>query len=309
MAQFNLDYRPDKPERLVGYKKGEAAQIVKHIADATCVLITGASGTGKTTLALAAAKAITNPENIHQANAAAQTGIDDVRDLIKKAGPRSLSGKKRVFIVDEVHALSKQAMSALLIPLENPKPNTIWILCTNEPERLPVVLTRRAIKFQTPDWTEKRLKRLAVRVSKASGKPVPKNLKQFANPSDMLTFMQTGNTGSKGAESQKRNVATATYLLNILLGNGHDRRKVNYDFKYSTIMEISLAVRGTLGAVLPYESPDPQMMQMLRAADPKIVARLANGCATALRDDTRPPMVLLDILVGAVAAPYLFEKD
>ena len=308
MAQFNIQFRPSKPERLIGYAKGEADAIVKHIADATCVLITGATGTGKTTLALAAANQITNPENIFQANAAAQTGIDDVRDLIKKAGPRSLSGKKRIFIIDEVHSLSKQAMNALLIPLENPKPNTIWILCTNEPERLPAVVTRRAIKFQTPDWTEKRLAKLAARVSKATGKPVPANLKVFANPSDMLTFMQTGKAGQEGATDQKKNVATATYLLNILLGNGHDRRKINYDFKYSTIMEISLAIRGVLGAVLPYESPDPQMMKLISKADPKIVARIANGCAQALRDDTRPPMVLLDMIVGAVAAPYLFEE-
>lgn len=309
MTQYNIRFRPTEPKSLIGYGSEEIDRIIKDIGEATCVLITGATGTGKTTLALAAATKITSPDNIFQENAGAETGIDNVRNLIKKAGPRSLNGKKRVFIIDEVHALSKAAMSALLIPLENPNPNTIWILCTNEPERLPAVLMRRAIKFQTPDWTEKRLMRLAKRVHKATGKAIPKNLKQFANPSDMLTFMQTGKHGAEGAATQKRNVATATYLLNILLGNGHDRRKINYDFKYSTIMELSLAVRGVLGAILPYESPDPQMVKMLKEADPKIVARIANGCAVALRDDTRPPMVLLDVLVGAVAAPYLFEKD
>lgn len=307
MTQFNIRFRPSAPDKLIGYTPEDIAETISNIADATCVLITGATGTGKTTLALAAAGEITDPANIYQENAASETGVDAIRELIRKSAPKSLSGKKRVFIIDEVHSLSKQAMNALLIPLENPKPNTIWILCTNEPERLPPVLLRRCIKFQTPAWTEKRLLKLAKRVSKSTGKPVPKDLKVFANPSDMLTFMQTGKAGTEGMDTQKKNVATATYLLNILLGNGHDRRKINYDFKYSTIMEISLAIRGVLGSVLPYESPDPQMVKMVRTADPKIVARLANGCANALKDDTRPPMVLLDILVGSVAAPYLFE--
>src|ERR1700756_812699 len=114
MGQYNIDFRPGSLDKLIGYTEDEINNIAEAVADATTVLIYGETGTGKTTLALALAERITDPASIHEANAGADGGIDDVRKLINMASRRTLSGKRRVFIIDEVHALSRQAMNALL---------------------------------------------------------------------------------------------------------------------------------------------------------------------------------------------------
>jgi energy-coupling factor transporter ATP-binding protein EcfA2 len=302
--QFNIGFRPSTPEKLIGYSKEEMETIKNRVSKARSVLFCGPTGTGKTTLALALASTFTVPENIKQVNCGDENGIGEMRKLIEVAGKRTLNGKPRVFIIDEVHKATPAAQDALLIPMEAPKSSSKFLFATNEPERLKPVFLRRCLKITTPEWTTKRLLRVAKRVNKATGLPIPKDLSIFENPSDLLTFMELPN--KTAAESKKNTTQAARFVLAAMLGEPINGKL--FDFKYASIMEISLACRAIMGVTLNWEKPDPQLVKMLHKKDPKLVAKISSACASALRDDTRPVMVLLDILMGSVANAMHFER-
>jgi len=304
--QLNIDLRPSEAKEFIGYKEAELLEIKTEVEHSRAVLIVGPTGSGKTTLALwLAHQIVKDPRSVHDANAASESGVDDVRKLISMSKNKTLSGGSRVFIVDEIHELSSKAVSALLKPFEEPQSDTVWIGCTNAPERLPQTLRDRALIISTPTWSRKRLLRLAKRVSRKTGKPIPTNMRDFQNPRQLLTFMQRPDKAAM--VNKKANTFASKYVLAALLGE--PLRGNLYTFNYSAIMEISKACRALMGATLVYEKPDAELVAMLRGADAKLVARIANGCATALRDDTRPPMVLLDVLMCSVAASWHFEEQ
>ncbi|HXK36890.1 MAG TPA: DNA polymerase III subunit gamma/tau [Candidatus Paceibacterota bacterium] len=127
-------------------------------------LFAGPRGTGKTTLARILAKAVNCTDtkkhpcdachsckaiaqgaslDVVEIDAASNRGIDDVRGLKETAGTAPASSPKKVFIVDEVHMLSKDAFNALLKLLEEPPAHAMFILATTEPHKvLPTVLSR-----------------------------------------------------------------------------------------------------------------------------------------------------------------------
>lgn len=118
------------------------------------VLIHGPSGSGKTTLAFIMAQALSNGEeaDITDYNAATQTGVEGIRNLLaaSRYSPSTKTGR-RVFIIDEAHALTAQSKSALLKDFESPpdegSPPVIWIMCTDKLSAVPAQLQSRAIKI------------------------------------------------------------------------------------------------------------------------------------------------------------------
>ncbi len=102
--------------------------------------------------------------DIIEMNAAYATGIDDTRNLIKQASFSPLHNFK-IFIIDEAHQLSKQAMQALLKPIEEPPPNTIWIFCTSVPEKFAKEVLGRFNKqyfhYPTVEEMSKHLKKIS----------------------------------------------------------------------------------------------------------------------------------------------------
>jgi DNA polymerase-3 subunit gamma/tau len=133
-------------------------------------LLTGIRGVGKTTTARIIAKAIncknsetpekkcegfchceaiTNSNHIDvlEMDAASKTGIDDIRELIDSAKYYPTSAKYKVFIIDEVHMLSKQAFNGLLKTLEEPPPHLKFILATTEVKKIPLTIISRCQRF------------------------------------------------------------------------------------------------------------------------------------------------------------------
>lgn len=113
-----------------------------------CYLLCGASGCGKTTLARAFANRINNgcgsPIEI---DAASNSGVDNVRNIIADANERAIDCKYKVFIIDETHSLSNTAWQAFLKTIEEPPTFTIFIFCTTNPEKIPDTILNRVQRF------------------------------------------------------------------------------------------------------------------------------------------------------------------
>ncbi len=85
--------------------------------------------------------------DIVEIDAASHTGVDNIRDLIEKSRFLPTMGTKKVYIIDEVHMLSKGAFNALLKTLEEPPEHVVFIMATTEIERIPETIVSRAQRF------------------------------------------------------------------------------------------------------------------------------------------------------------------
>ncbi|HEX4124766.1 MAG TPA: DNA polymerase III subunit gamma/tau [Tepidisphaeraceae bacterium] len=94
-------------------------------------------------------QAIARGEDIDviEIDAASNTGVDNVRDVISNAAYRPVRGRFKIFIIDEVHMLSKAAFNALLKTLEEPPEHVKFILATTEPEKLPATILSRCQRY------------------------------------------------------------------------------------------------------------------------------------------------------------------
>ena len=168
-----LKYRPQTFEDIIGQEV--VTQTIKNSLkiDKTpnAYLFTGIRGVGKTTIARIVAKslncaneignacnkcsncdAITKSHHIDvlEMDAASKTGVDDVRDLIEFSRYGPTSAKYKIFIIDEVHMLSKQAFNALLKTLEEPPDYLKFIFATTEIKKIPITVVSRCQRFDLP---------------------------------------------------------------------------------------------------------------------------------------------------------------
>ena len=164
-------YRPQQFADLIGQEhvaRGLAGAIdsgrVGH-----AYLFTGARGVGKTSAARIYAKALecTNRKSgepcnlcercqaisagqdvdVIEIDAASNRGIDEIRQLRQNVAVRPANGNHKTYIIDEVHMLTREAFNALLKTLEEPPPHVKFVLCTTEPEKLPITILSRCQRF------------------------------------------------------------------------------------------------------------------------------------------------------------------
>jgi len=170
-----LKYRPQEFKDLIGQEvmAQTITNAIKLGKTPNAYLLTGIRGVGKTTTARLIAKALnchknddpkincsaekfcptcqeiinSNHIDILEMDAASKTGIDDVRELIENSKYSPTSAKFKIFIIDEVHMLSKQAFNGLLKTLEEPPPSLKFILATTEVRKIPVTILSRCQRF------------------------------------------------------------------------------------------------------------------------------------------------------------------
>ena len=111
-------------------------------------LFAGGAGTGKTTCARIFANDVNKGQgNPLELDGASNNSVDDIRNIIQQAKVQSMDSEYRVFILDEVHALSNNAWQALLKILEEPPTKSIFIMCTTNPEKIPRTILSRVQRF------------------------------------------------------------------------------------------------------------------------------------------------------------------
>ena len=111
-------------------------------------LFAGASGCGKTTSARIFANDINEGKGKPiEIDGASNNGVDNVRNIIEDCRMKSLDSKYKVYIIDEVHMLSIGAFNALLKVLEEPPKGVIFILCTTDPQKIPLTIMSRLQRF------------------------------------------------------------------------------------------------------------------------------------------------------------------
>lgn len=151
MAELYKRYRPKKLSQVVGQR--EAVNMLTDFLRGKkmphVLLFTGASGTGKTTLARIIANELgCFPGDLREINAAMARGIDEARIIASQVNvaPR---GKARVWIVDEAHKLTDDAQNSLLKILEDTPPTAYFALCTTNPTKLIRTIRNRSTEIKT----------------------------------------------------------------------------------------------------------------------------------------------------------------
>ncbi len=133
-------------------------------------LFVGSRGLGKTTIARIFARELGVSENdTYEIDAASNRGIDDIRELRDGVRVLPLESKYKVYIIDEVHMLSKDAWGALLKTLEEPPAHVIFILATTEFHKVPDTIISRCQVFNFKKPSEQVLKKMIMEVAKKEG--------------------------------------------------------------------------------------------------------------------------------------------
>jgi DNA polymerase-3 subunit gamma/tau len=121
-------------------KKGEIAH---------AYLFAGGRGTGKTSMARILARAVgTSEKDMYEMDAASNRGIDEIRELREGVATHPFESNYKFYIIDEAHALTKDAWGALLKTLEEPPAHVVFVLATTELDRVPETIRSRCQVFR-----------------------------------------------------------------------------------------------------------------------------------------------------------------
>lgn len=276
-------FRPETFGQILGQE--HIVKILKHqIAEGTtnhAYLFCGTRGTGKTSTARILAKGVNclSQEgeqpcgvcdhcvairdgvflDVIEIDAASNNGVENIRELRESVKYPPVVGKRKVYIIDEVHMLSSGAFNALLKTLEEPPEHVMFILATTEPQKLPATILSRCLRLDFRRVTEKQmkdgfreiLKTLNVKISDSALGLIVANADGSVRDGLSLLdqCLSTGNKevtrqdviellGSLGEEIfleltdmvEEHRIAEALYLIDRILADGKEERQIMKDW-------------------------------------------------------------------------------
>jgi DNA polymerase-3 subunit gamma/tau len=186
-------FRPQAFDEVVGQEHVARAlrNAIRAGRVAHAYMFTGARGVGKTSTARILAKALNCPHvvdgvpcneceicqgisagndvDVLEIDGASNRGIDDIRSLRANVGVRSMRTQFKVYIIDEVHMLTREAFNALLKTLEEPPPNVKFVFCTTEPNKVPDTILSRCQRFDFSSIAETSIAERLRQIAKIEG--------------------------------------------------------------------------------------------------------------------------------------------
>ena len=296
-------------------------------------LLTGTRGVGKTTIARILAKSLNCVNADHgepcgvcesctqidsgryvdllEIDAASNTGIDNIREVLENAQYAPTAGKYKVYIIDEVHMLSKSAFNAMLKTLEEPPEHVKFILATTDPHKVPVTVLSRCLQFVLRNMTAQQVadhlayvlqqENIAYEASALQllGRAAAGSMRDALSLLDQAIAMGSGQV----AEADVRNMIGAVdkhYLYELLQGlaaqNGEAllakaqemaARAIGFD---SALAELALllqrlALIQAVPAALPKEDPEYAALSVLSQAFSGEQIQLYYQCAIHGKQD------------------------
>lgn len=183
-------YRPANWSEVIGqdHVVGALKDSVANGRPAHAYLFSGSRGTGKTSVARILAKAVkTADEDVYEIDAASNRGIDNIRELREHVSVMPFSSPFKVYIIDEVHMLSKDAWNALLKTLEEPPKHVIFILATTELDKVPDTIISRCQTFSFRKPSREIIRKQVISIAKKEGYELD------AGASDLIALLGDGS--------------------------------------------------------------------------------------------------------------------
>ncbi len=219
---FHIDNRPKTLNEVIGnegVKESIKAVFEQEDRPHTSLFI-GPSGCGKTTLARIVARMIgCSPDDIQEYNSSNTRGIDTIREIAQNSMYAPMSGKVKVYLLDEVHRMTKDAQNALLKLLEDTPKHVYFLLCTTDPEMLIKAIRTRCMTFEVKNLAAPQITALIEKTLKDCGelenfsKKVIKTIVKVADGCPrqaMILLDQVFNILDEDAAIEALNSATAT---------------------------------------------------------------------------------------------------
>lgn len=231
--ELHTKYRPALFKHVIG-QRGVVASLqglLKKAEEAPhTYLFSGPSGTGKTTLARIVAKKVgCDKEGIVEVDAATNSGVDDMRNIMELAQYQSLGhGGKRFIIIDECHRLSKNAWDSMLKVLEEPPDHAYFALCTTELDKVPKTIQTRCHSYTLSSVQSKEIEQLLLHVCEKEKLFVDENAlrliarESMGSPRQALVFLTMASTLTSTKDLQallwsKSDSAEAIELFRLLV--------------------------------------------------------------------------------------------
>jgi DNA polymerase-3 subunit gamma/tau len=286
---FARKYRPQTFDDIVG--QTHVTRTLKNAVEqnrlAHAYLFVGPRGTGKTSTARILAKALNcihgptvtpcgkcdncreiaggNSLDVIELDAASNRGIDDVRELRDNVRYAPAKGRFKIYIIDEVHMLTKEAANALLKTLEEPPKHVIFCLATTEPEKLPITILSRCQRFD--------LHRIATNL-------IAQQLQSIATKEKLMLSAAAAYAIARGAEGGMRDAESMLDQLVAFCGEKIEEADVLNVFGFTS----QQMVADFVGRILRGETADALALLHEQCEAGKDMMKLMSDTIAYLRD-------------------------